>query len=335
MRAKVSRRPVISCAEIASRSQAHEECNIEVVIVAYGFEYLVMAVNAARFIRRTNPGLTVRLITNAPASWSAIEREFDHVHFREDDAEQNRYAKIRSHRFAEAERVLYLDADSEVLGDLTPAFDLLGHFDVLLRPFELPSKFAFALTNEIHGTNFPLFMGGILFFRRNPAAIALFERWEDRYSRSGLARDQPALARAVLDTPEARILPMNTLWGTFSQGDGSGPATWPGRPSPRIYHYADLSNDPAVLGRCAQVLDELLPALPDDAKELTEVQDMIRRVSRLRSFGYRWRVTRNVMLRWWLLRDRMVGREARSTRTKQSRGSGRSLGSDNQPFWDD
>lgn len=41
---------------------------MEVITVAYGFEYLVMAVNAARSIRRTNPDLAVTLVTNAPAN---------------------------------------------------------------------------------------------------------------------------------------------------------------------------------------------------------------------------------------------------------------------------
>lgn len=39
---------------------------MEVVLVAYRFEYLVMAVNNARSIRRTNPEVSVTLVTNVP-----------------------------------------------------------------------------------------------------------------------------------------------------------------------------------------------------------------------------------------------------------------------------
>lgn len=311
-----------------------EERTIEVVIVAYGFEYLVMAVNAARSIRRTNPSLAITLVTNAPAEWTALEQEFDRVVFREEDATLNRYAKIRSHHTTTADRVLYLDADSEILGDLTPAFDLLAEFDVLLRPFDLPGKFAFDLLPGIDGRLFPQFWGGGIFYRRSPAAIALLERWEDRYSASGLARDQPALARAVLDTQGVRILPMNAVWGAFS-GDAARPPDWPKRPSPVIYHYADVSNDPAVLARCAAVLDDLLRRLPPSASDAEEVRATVRRFARLRSRRYQNRATRRLTLRWWLLRDRMGGLDARTARKKRPQGSGRSLTNEHQVIWDD
>ncbi len=293
-----------------------------------------MAINAAKSIRRTNPGLAVVLVTNAPPSWKVLSDEFDRVVFQAEDSTRNRYAKIRSHMFATVDRVLYLDADSEVLSDLGPAFELLAHFDVLLRPFDLPGKFAFDLTPDIDGQLFPQFWGGGIFYRRGPASLAFFDRWEERYTASGLTRDQPSLARAVLDIPEVRILPSNAVWGSFAQGTG-GPPSWPGRPSPAIYHYSDMSNDPAVLQRCAEVLDDLLPRLPSDARDSPEVRATVQRVTRLRSRLFQMRATRRLILRWWLLRDRRSMHGARSARKKHGQGSGKSLTREHQVIWED
>ncbi len=254
--------------------------------------------------------------------------------FKDEATGLNRYTKIRSHAVATAERVLYLDADSEILGDLTPAFDLLADFDLLLRPSDLPGKFAFELRPGVDGRLFPQFWGGVIFYRRGPAAIAFLERWEDRYTASGLAREQPALARAVLDMRDVRILPMNAVWGAFSDST-ERPPEWPKRPPPATYHYADLSNDPAVLERCAAVLDDLLQHLPSSAADRPDVRMTILRIARLRSPWYRSRTTRRLALRWWLFRDRTNGREARTSRKKHPETVGRGLGFEHAVIWDD
>jgi len=306
----------------------------EVVIVAYGFEYLIMAINNARSIRRTNPGLTVTLVTNLPRTWTALEEDFDRVVFTDDPTEQNRLAKIRCPDVSRADRVLYLDADSEVHGDLSPAFDLLEHYDVLLRPFELPSKFGFELVPGLDARHYTMFMGCVLFFRRSEAALELFRRWEDRFTRSGLRRDQPALARAVLDTPSARILPLNAVWGALGHL-GTGPSNWPGRIPPRIYHYADVSNDADVLSRCREALDDLVPRLPGGADLLPDVAATKRRFDRLASPWYRNRATNRLARRWWRYQDRRRDGAGDDTRKKRPEAAGNVLGFENERLWTD
>lgn len=306
----------------------------EVIIVAYGFEYLVMAINNARSIRRTNPGLQVVLVTNQPRGLTVLEQEFDRVVFDEQPTDQNRLAKIRCHTVAQADHVFYLDADSEVLGDLSPAFDLLHHYDVLLRPFELPSKFSFELLPGLDARHFTLFMGCTIFFRRSAAAVALFERWEDRFVHSGLKRDQPSLARAVLDTTETRILPLNAMWGSLGH-HGCGPPAWPGRLPAVVYHYADVVNDADVLRRCTSVLEDVLRVSPPELHLASDVVATVQRFRRLNSRWYRNPVTTRVVQRWWRAQDARAASGHAETRKKASAAAGRVLGRENPRLWED
>lgn len=289
-----------------------------------------MAVNNARTIRATNPGLTLTLVTNMPPTWDFLAAEFDRVVHEDAPDEANRLAKIGCPSTTTAERVLYLDADAEVLGDLTPAFAMLDDFDVLLRPFEMPSKFPHRLGPGLDGQLFPQFMGGILFFRRSPAALDLFRRWGSRYASAGLARDQPALARAVHDTPGLRLLPMNAVWGAFATPGNGYPD---GRVAPRIHHYADVSNDPEVLARCIGVLEDIVGRLP--AADAPQVAGTVRRLRRLASPLYRSRITNRAARAWWRARDRRAGLDGVDTRKKQPRTAGAALGDPQAPLWDD
>ena len=110
----------------------------EAVVIGYGFEYLVMALNCGRSIRATNPGLATTLITNVAIDPAVIADRFDRVVVRDEPADRNRLVKTSVLDHTVGERVLYVDADSEVVGDLDPAFRLLDRFDVVLRMQAIP-----------------------------------------------------------------------------------------------------------------------------------------------------------------------------------------------------
>lgn len=305
---------------------------MEVVIVAYGIEYVIMAINNARTIRATNPSLSIRLITNAPPAWTLLLEEFDHVEHRNEPTERNRFAKIRVYAATDSDRVLYLDADAEVRGDLTPLFGFLERHDLLLRAFDLPSKFRHLLREDLDGQLYPQFWGGMFCFRRNEATRKFFAAWEDRYITSGLARDQPALARAIFDVPEVRLSPMNATWGIFSANLPSYPAN---RPAPRIYHYADVSDDQEVLRRCRGILQELLLRLPESAQHAQGLAQTQRRFTRISSLAYRSPLLRTAALRWWWRSDRRAGQAKPNGVKKFSETAGDPLSPSDRPLWTD
>lgn len=307
---------------------------MEAIIVAYGFEYLVMAVNNARSIRRTSPGVSVTLVSNAPREWAEhLRGEFDRVELRDERSEDNRRAKLDVFATARSDRVLYLDADAEVRGDLSPAFRMLDDYDLLIRPFDLPSKFAHHIGDGLDGQLYPQYWGGMFLFRRTEEVRRFFDRWQERFRTGGIARDQPALARAIHDSPDLRVLPMNALWGIFSADLPRYPKD---RPEPRIYHYADVSNDAELLEACAEVAEELRSMLPDDPHWRSEVDDTVRRLRRMRTAWYRNRLSNRAARRVWRAVDGALGRTAADVRKKRPSVAGNSLERfRDRPLWTD
>lgn len=105
------------------------------------------------------------------------------------------------------ESTLYIDADTRVCGDLTPAFDALDTYDLLIA---LQQPLGADADHDIPEI-FPSFNGGILFYRRTRAVATLLKLWGDEY-RSSLERDrgydEPSLRRAIASTPGLSWLPL-------------------------------------------------------------------------------------------------------------------------------
>ena len=173
------------------------------VYVATGDGYLREAVASAITLRRAMPNASIALVTDAAL---AEQDPFDLVLRRTDV----RHAPIDKLLAAEApfERVVYLDTDTVVSGDLSPLFDVLERFDVAALPetkrgwdYRLPEVSpAFAELNT-----------GVIAFRRTPEVAALFAEWrrlhDELRDEAGLASDQPSF-RLALWRSTLRIAPL-------------------------------------------------------------------------------------------------------------------------------
>ena len=249
----------------------------EAIIVGYGVEYLVMALNCAASIRATNPGLATVLVTNIPVDPTAIADRFDRVVIRDEPSDRNRLVKTSLLEHAAAAKVLYVDADSEVHGDLTPAFLLLDRFDVVLRMIARPVNKPFELAPGVPGGVFPHIHGGMFLLRDDAPARQFLAHWQRRMLESGLGRDQPALARTVYDLPELRMVMLNAIW---SADDFEASTLFvPGKhEAPRIRHYSRPHRDLPVAHRLRATLDALLPALERAARADAALSDDLVRV---------------------------------------------------------
>jgi hypothetical protein len=257
----------------------------EAVIIGYGFEYLVMALNCARSIRATNPRLATTLVTNLPIDPGSVADRFDRVVVRDEPADQNRLVKTSILEHTTAATVLYVDADSEVVGDVDPAFRLLERFDVVLRMIAIPVNKPFELAPGIPGGVFPHLHGGMFLLRDDAPAHDFLATWQRRMLESGLSRDQPALARTVYDLPELRLIVLNAIWSAdeFEAETLFHPTK---HEPPRIRHYARPHTDLAVARRLHGTLEALLPLLPGAlrsdpavAADIARVQEKYRRLT--------------------------------------------------------
>lgn len=157
-----------------------------------------------------------------------------------------RRAKLRAYELAPAEwtAVLYLDADTEVCGDIRFFFELIEdgwEFVICKDPHLMDTMHAFRrannyaemedMTDEIHTLHTLQYNGGVWAFGRNERIAAFFERWQAEWERHA-QRDQGALIRAMYADP-LRVYLLGNEWNTFekySRGiETAGLRHYPGR----------------------------------------------------------------------------------------------------------
>lgn len=305
----------------------------EAIIIGYGFEYLVMALNCARSIRESNPGLPTTLVTNVSVDAGVLGEWFDRVIVRDEPSDRNRLVKTSILEHAVAERILYIDADSEVVGDLNPAFRLLDRFDVAIKAHATPVNKPFELADAIPGGVFPHVGGGFLVLKAGEASRNFLAHWQRRMLESGLARDQPALARTVYDLPEARLVLLNAVWcadeweaaNLFNEK----------REQPRIRHYARPHLNQTVARRLRETLQALMPLLPRELAidpAVVRVTEKYRRITHpLFASPLTRRLYLSVAHRWGRLR----GRPTVSVIDRDSQVHGRPYTRDNGRLWAD
>lgn len=141
-----------------------------------------------------------------------------------------RWAKTKIYDIAPAdwEYVLYLDADTEVVGDLSFIFNVLSdgwEFVICKNPDKYHTTRRMVrpdnadecnLTFERMGTNDALqWNGGVFAFRRCPRTEAFFKAWHEEWQVYG-KRDQAALLRAMWRNP-LRVYTLGNEWNTVTR----------------------------------------------------------------------------------------------------------------------
>lgn len=152
------------------------------------------------------------------------------------------------HEYLDAERCLYLDTDCKVVGDLSPAFDLLERFDLLVT--EHPSQLCSQLYNkpragwyhnrreaafcgEVWGTlQVPYWNSGVIFWRQGEAAHRVFSAWAEEWQRFSQWDEQLALMRAAYANPcRLQVLPIG--WNAPHEWQAEAVFHWYGRGTSR------------------------------------------------------------------------------------------------------
>ena len=173
------------------------------VYVATGTGYLNEARLSAASLRQHNPGVPICLVTDNDIT--AIQ-PFDQVVVCRDVKHQPIDKLLAIH--CPFDRVVFLDTDTRVFGDLTPLFAILDQFDLALLQdvnrgwnYELPGVPAC----------FSEFNTGVIAFRRTPAVTGFFQQWRENHTvlarDRGFVNDQPAF-RQTLYRSSLRVAPL-------------------------------------------------------------------------------------------------------------------------------
>ncbi len=160
-----------------------------VIYVATGAGYVDLAVQSARSLRLTNPGIAADLFTDNPDA-TGLEL-FDRVHR---VPVVHPRAKIECMALSRFDRTLFLDADTLVAGDLGDLWGILDRFDLAMahdvrRASELIREGLMVTTPYA----FPQLNSGVVLYRRSAAMARFLADWLSRFHASGLSRDQIVL----------------------------------------------------------------------------------------------------------------------------------------------
>ncbi len=259
------------------------------IYVAFGYEYLLMAVHSAFTAKQHNPGITCTVVTDlriGDKRW--LDAYFDCVHVVDMRHEQNRDIKTRCIEFADFERGAYIDCDTEICGDLGPMFECLKRFDVILKLNPRPTNKDYYVGEGVPGYLFPFYNGGLVFFRNNERVSRFFAAWRRLFYEYGKKSDQPALARAVFENPDVRYLTVGSVWNTFP--DDVPLLRHKGFSVPyRVWHYIDPADFPDVAHRVFAHSAKIAPVVCGvTADQDAEIKMVIRKYRVLTAWYYRF-----------------------------------------------
>jgi len=141
-----------------------------------------------------------------------------------------RRAKLKAYQLApkEWQSVLYLDVDTEIVGDIRFFFQLIEdgwEFVITKDPHLMDTMHSFRRANnlaELNETAAELYTlhtlqynGGVWAFGRNKRVESFFARWQKEWERHA-QRDQGALIRAMYTDP-LKVYLLGNEWNTFKK----------------------------------------------------------------------------------------------------------------------
>lgn len=198
-----------------------------VVYVAYGKQSRECAVRAIQSFKRFMPGIPVALVSEVPLG----PEDIFIPHADTDVGARGVKTRLYDLTPKEWDYVLYLDADTELVADISPIFEWLqkgwelvicknpARFHTtrnMLRPDNHPECQA---TFDIMGNDdFLQWNGGVFAFRRSERTHKFFTAWHSEWQKWG-NRDQAALLRAMWANP-LRVYTLGGEWNTVvSRGE--------------------------------------------------------------------------------------------------------------------
>lgn len=182
------------------------------VTVAYGDKARAAAQTVITSASAHTPNLPLAVVSDAPLAGA------DHLPFA-DPRWGARWAKLNLDRLTPFDHTLYLDADTEVLADLSAVFGILADgWELVIAPSGRQGRDSlghlpgYDLAHTLAALDYsPLnLQAGVFAFRRGRAITKLFAAWRDEWLRFE-EYDQGALLRA-LETVPVRVWLLGRCW---------------------------------------------------------------------------------------------------------------------------
>ncbi len=299
----------------------NDKSKIGIVYVAFGYEYLLMAAYSALTAKQYNPGITSTIITNIEIrDKGLLQQYFDNIIYEKIKNDLNRHIKTSVIDYVSFDKGAFLDCDTEVLGDFGPMLACLDKFDVALKLTQSPTAKDYRISQNIHGSEFPMWNSGVIFFKNDMPAQKLFTDWQKFFLEMGKKSDQPALARAIYENPEIKILSVNCVWNTFPT---DLMILKKGRTVPsRIWHYRNPQDFPQVAKRIYKHHPTVAAAIKSSKVMDQEIEKIANKYSTLSSSFYQHGLLRPFYIGWTKILSKLRLRtKPVLSRTKHRAGS--------------
>jgi len=214
-----------------------------IYVVAYGDKARECARRLIKSVHQHMPGIPVAVASEMPL------QEAD-LYVTHPDADLGgRIVKTKMYELTPAswEEVLYLDADTELIADVSFLFDALSDgWELVLTKDQDDYDLIYSLWRRDSGENrlgreaigssrALQLAGGVIGFRRTKATERFFSEWVREWFKLG-RRDQGALIRALYTTP-VRMLVLGCHWNSFGgifEGETAGILHHRGGPARRL-----------------------------------------------------------------------------------------------------
>lgn len=198
-----------------------------VIYLAFGRPYVAMAGHSIVTLKKFNPVIPVCLVSNEDIDTKKLPSwtRSDHFLYVNSKADDNRVHKIKMYNYSPFNKTLYLDCDTQVLGQLHRIKFFLEYFDIAARPGKSPGPVRDRGKQLFDGRwrfeDLPHWNGGVIAFRKCEAAQEFFELWNDGFQRMAGKRDQPALVEAMFFS-KCRVLSLEPIWNNGDSLNGDG-----------------------------------------------------------------------------------------------------------------
>jgi FkbM family methyltransferase len=157
------------------------------------------------------------------------------------------------YKYTPFEYNLYLDADTEVWGDIMPGFDYLKEYDMciskgcrwmledLFKPDNKKPDWNAPRKERDHTSKFltgyppdkhPYINSGVIFFHKNERLATLFDEWYRQWKRIPNWQEEMAFLRAMKNCPDVKVLRLTNDWNNNSPDENT-----------LVYHMWGLARD--------------------------------------------------------------------------------------------
>lgn len=213
------------------------------VWIAFGNEFLGMALHSARSAMKHSPNIGRALITNMPLDRVTFSGEslFQEIIVVSADNSEAFKWKLSVDKYCNWDHVLFLDADIEVRRDVYPVFEALNHYPLALCPRGNPcNKKGSLWGGDLSNCGLREFNSGVIGFdNSDPRVPDFFSRLRVNYAARNEKVDQPSFMVTIYEDPSLPVAPLSVEWNATNRWSEARSfiRRYPSKLG--LYHYRD------------------------------------------------------------------------------------------------